>query len=258
MHLGFYGHSSVSWTLRPINSYKPFSEKDEGSFIDIVCKHYNSILVNKGVLQGSIERVLVDLKKTKKIDFAFIFYSGSNRFYLPRTNRDIDLKHFNEFFKDTKAKYIWNVQKNQSKNIIWNIEKWHSERVKKAFYSQGENIEDVYDSIEEFITTLSLYKKYLYDPEVHLNRWYGSLIQIDQYLYAKKIPCIHVIDNNMIPPWFKFKSGIVAPHIDALCKKYHDNSVENSISIPGQKIIAEALIAEVEKFTNNSPLTTDK
>jgi hypothetical protein len=252
MRLGFYGHCTVAWSTRPINKSAPFRENEE-SLVDIVCKHFDAILVNKGVNQGSIERALLDLKKTKQVDVAIIFHPHANRFYLPRTDRDIDLKYFNDFFKDTKAKYIWNVQKDRSRNIIWNIEKTHSNTVQEHFYDPKENIKDVYESVEEFITTLSLYKKYLHNQDVHMNRWYGSLIQIDQYLLAKKIPCLHVIDKNIIPSWFKFQSGTVATYIADFEKDFHVGyaTTPNSISKPGQQIMANALIAEIEKIINN-------
>lgn len=245
MRLGFYGHSTVSYSRMPVNKFQPIQFNEDDSLIDIVCKHYKAILVNKGVIQGSIERILLDLKKTKKIDFAFIFYPASTHFYLPRTNRDISIKDFDRFFTDNKAQYLWHIQKESYKSI------------EEEFYKN--TIKDVFDSVDDLIATLSLYKKYLHDPEVHLNRWYGSLIQIDQYLCAKSIPCLHVIDKNIMPSWFNFKSGNVAYHIHDLCmENYELGANGNSISTPGQKIIADALIAEVEKFTNNFPLTTDK
>ena len=229
MRLGFYGDSTACWTLRPINKFKPFIEEDKGSFIDTICKKYKAICVSTGAAEGSIERILVNLKKTKKIDFAFIFYSSPSRFYLPNTDRDIDIGDFDKYFSDKKANYLFNIQKQNTENL------------KKDF-----------DNLEEFIKTISLYKKYLYDPDVHLNRWYGALIQIDQYITAKNIPCVHVVNKNIIPPWFEFSSGIVAHEIYDLCKQNYDRSLPNNISEQGQDLIADALIKIVDKFTNNS------
>ena len=80
MNIGFYGHSAASWY------------GDPNSFIDQVQKKLNSNIVNVGVPQGSEERVLFDLKKTKKIDVAVIFHQCGPRYmFLPNCNRDITM-----------------------------------------------------------------------------------------------------------------------------------------------------------------------
>ena len=41
-----------------------------------------------------------------------------------------------------------------------------------------------------------------------MQRFHGALIQIDQYLLAKKIPVIHCLGKTSdYPKWFKFQSG---------------------------------------------------
>ena len=220
MNFGFYGDSKACWAKNPIHGTI--------SFIDKICKHFKSNLVNVGVPQGSEERALTELKSTKKVDVAFIFHSRSSRFYIPQANRDIDIRDFNSFFADTKAKYIWENQK----------------KIQDEFFDYG-GIKEKFVSLEDFINTLSLYKKYLHDPDVHQNRWYGALIQIDQFLTSKKIPAIHVIRKDLLPPWFKFNSGIVSYSIDELFDEHHKIGLPNNVSIEGQDIIANALIPQV-------------
>ena len=78
MNIGFYGHSAASWYGNP------------KSFIDQVKERLNCNIVNVGVAQGSEERVLFDLKKTKKLDIAIIFHQHGPRYmFLPKCNRDI-------------------------------------------------------------------------------------------------------------------------------------------------------------------------
>lgn len=232
MRIGFYGDSKACWAKSPIDS--------NVSFIDKVCSHYNAELLNQGVPQGSEERVLNELKKTKDPDLIVIFHSKSARFYLPNANRDLDVRDFDQFYDDRKANYIWNVTEEKEKDMAG------------QYFNYG-RIKEKFADIKEFIATISLYKKYLYDPDVHLNRWYGTLIQIDQYIFHKKIPCIHVIDPNLIPSWFEFKSGEVAFDIDQMCEDHYEiNPFPNNISIKGQELIADALISKIDKLLHKN------
>ena len=92
MNIGFYGHSAASWYGNP------------KSFIDQVKERLNCNIVNVGVAQGSEERVLFDLKKTKKLDIAIIFHQHGPRYmFLPKCNRDITV----DTIPENKSKILW-------------------------------------------------------------------------------------------------------------------------------------------------------
>ena len=53
MNIGFYGHSVCSSISHP------------QSWVNTLTKKLKANIVNKGTLQGSVERILFELKKTK-------------------------------------------------------------------------------------------------------------------------------------------------------------------------------------------------
>ena len=65
--------------------------------------------------------------------------------------------------------------------------------------------------IEKQEYKVEIYKDYFDHKDLQMNRYYGALIQIDQYITSKKINCIHVVDveKNHIPNWFFFTSGVI-------------------------------------------------
>lgn len=79
-----------------------------------------------------------------------------------------------------------------------NFTKQHHEKFIKKF-----------ETAENFYKIITSYKEYLYHPDLQANRFYGSAIQIDQYITSKNIKCIHILDANTFPNWFKFTSGII-------------------------------------------------
>lgn len=61
---------------------------------------------------------------------------------------------------------------------------------------------------------LTLHKKYLYHHDLQMNRYYGALMQIDQYLKFKNIPVVHVLGkSHWYPKWFTFETGVVDSEI---------------------------------------------
>ena len=66
---------------------------------------------------------------------------------------------------------------------------------------------------EEFKTYYYNHLKYFTSHDLIVNRHYGALTQIDQYITYKKIPVIHCTLPRSIPTWFKFSSGIVDTEI---------------------------------------------
>jgi hypothetical protein len=229
MKIGFYGHSTASWAN--------FVVANQKSFIDIVIEHYNAVLVNKGVPQGSQERILFDLKKTKDIDVAIIFHSVPNYIFLPSCQRDITLKELED-----KAFYLWKDVTDDGTELA---------KAKEKYFSYG-GIKETFEDIEVFIDTMSLYKKFLYHPDLIMNRYIGALVQIDQYITAKQIPCIHVASKEKLPNWFKFTSGVVAREIPLLEKKYWKIQFPNNISSEGQQVLADILIQKIDQLKSTS------
>jgi len=217
MNIGFYGHSSCSY-------------RSEDSLIDIVAAKTKSNIVNIGVRQGSEERVLWELKKTKNLDLAIIFHCPSNFFFLPDCDRDfkLDSKFTN------KAEYIWNIMDLKEMTDKNAFHQEHHRRFVAKF-----------KSITKFVSAMNVFRTYFYDPDLVMNRYYGSLIQIDQYLLAKKINAIHVVSNRLpIPTWFKFQSGIVNEEIASLTEEYKSSTSDwfvNGVTADGNKIIADKL-----------------
>lgn len=94
---------------------------------------------------------------------------------------------------------------------------------------------------KELIDALILNKKYLYHPDLQQNRYYGALIQVDQYTKSKQIPTIHCLGRDFwYPTWFSFTYGI----IDKELQKFHGGKYpENSSSSPeGNAVMFEKLL----------------
>ena len=225
MNIGFYGHSAACWAEFPIYGHI--------SFIDIVVKHFGAKLVNKGTPQGSEERVLFELKKTKQIDLAVILHSHSNFMFLPSCQRDITLKELND-----KAAYMWREIKENSTELA---------KAKERYFSYG-GIKETFADIETFLQTIALYKEYLHHPDLAMNRYTGALVQIDQYITSKNIPCIHVPIPNKIPSWFNFTSGLVDYELYDFIESRREEGFPNNISVKGQTEVANILIDHINQM----------
>jgi hypothetical protein len=94
---------------------------------------------------------------------------------------------------------------------------------------------------KELIDALTLHKKYLYHPDLQQNRYYGALIQIDQYLSYKQIPVVHCLGKDYwYPSWFKFTSGVIDKELDTF---QTETSPERSLEFPaGHDIVFEKLL----------------
>lgn len=217
MNIGFYGHSSCSY-------------RSDDSLIDLLASKLNSNIVNIGVRQGSEERVLYELKKTKELDLAIIFHCPSNFLFLPGCDRDFKLdSNFHN-----RASYIWNINEIQGISDKMGFHQQHHKKFIEKF-----------ETVSKFVQAMTTFKAYFFDPDLIMNRYYGSLVQIDQYLIAKKINAIHVVANrSAMPDWFKFQSGIVDLEIADLTEKYKSASSDwfvNGITEEGNIIIANKL-----------------
>jgi hypothetical protein len=187
MNIGFYGHSNCS-------------SRSSESFIDIIANKLNANVVNTGVRQGSEERILYELKKTKNLDIAVIFHSEPHYIFLPNCDRDISLKRL----KEEKIDLLFNNY---------------------SLIKQPKFV-NVFQTKENFERFIKDYEYYLYDPDLHLNRFYGALLQIDQYITSKKIPTIHVVNKNSLPSWFKFTSG----RLDTISRSIIKNHISENPS----------------------------
>jgi hypothetical protein len=213
-NIGFYGHSNCAY-------------RSDDSLIDILANNIGSTIVNTGVRQGSEERILFELKKTKDLDLAIIFHSEAQFIFVPNADRDISIKQIT----NSKSNYIFADHLNT----------YHQIHHKKFV--------ELFKNPEELEAAVHYLKTYFYHPDLQLNRFYGSLIQIDQYLTTKRIPAIHVVSPNTIPNWFKFTSGIVDTEIIQLVKSHALIAGEwfvNIINKEGNRAIAKRLQEIIE------------
>ena len=217
MKIGFYGHSYCAF-------------KSEESFLNIFAKKINAEILNTGVRQGSEERILYELKKTKNLDLAIIFHSYPSYLFLPGSDRDFDLKGV----INRHAENIWQSFEIEKISSGWD---YHLENHKQFI--------DKFKNLENFVIALNNYKEYFYDPDLQLNRFYGSLIQIDQYLKNKNLLSIHIVEKNYLPNWFKFTSGIEDNSIlDIITDNKlseNDEWCANGITPIGNKKVADRL-----------------
>lgn len=222
MKIGFYGDSRC--TIR-----------HQFSFIDLIAKYFTAEIVNIGAKQGSEERILFELKKTKNLDLAIVFHSNPNHIFLPGCERDVHIKINLE-----KAEYILPV-----------FEHAHSKK-------NHPNFRKKFKSAENFVHSLQILDEYFHHNDLLRNRFYGSLIQIDQYLFYKKIPTLHIIEKeNNIPKWFKFESGKVIQDINNIFTEHatvsRDTEYINGITIEGNQLVFEKLKEIVEAEMSPSP-----
>ena len=108
-------------------------------------------------------------------------------------------------------------------------------------------------NIPEAVSALSAFNEFFYDRDLQLNRHYGALMQIDQYLLHKHIPVVHCLHprKNFIPDWFEFKSGVVETEF----QKFQNNQYReddfrisaNNINSVGNAIIFKKLLPLIEQ-----------
>jgi hypothetical protein len=222
LHIGFYGHSAACFAGLP------------ESFIDQIAKDLDAKIVNVGVPQGSEERALFDLKKTKTIDIAIIFHSGTPRYlFLPKCKRDVSVNSIPE----NKADILWDEDDSRLKVSPEEFEKQFS-------YGQ---IPQVFGNMETFINCMRLHKQFLHHVDLAKNRYEGAKCLIDLYCLQKIPKVIHIIDPHQekIGEWFKFQSGIVNYDIGHLTEKHRytgPGQHPNNISDEGNKLIAEKIL----------------
>lgn len=221
MKIGFFGHSSTCWINSP----------NKESFIDQIKEKYSADIVNIGVPQGSEERILFDLKKTKEIDIAIIFHSSPRYIFLPNCNRDVSIKTV----PSRKAPYFWS--ENNAKPVT-------REQFENDFFSYS-NIKDVFKNPEEYVDAMTFYKEYFYHPDLIENRFQSCLLLIDNFLLNKNITTFHTIHPLCYPPWLKMKSGTVDHELTTIKTT---PGLPNNFSIEDNKLVAEKLSGWIDKL----------
>lgn len=209
--LGYYGHSYA-------RSVYPFTK--------LLAEKLKADIVNFGVIQGSEERIVRDLKATKSLDVAVIFHSYPVYVYLPKSDRDFNVQNSIE----NRADSLW---KNQSHLDLIDSQ-WDLEILKHPkFYSS-------FKDKSNFKKVMEIFKQYFYDYNLINDRFVGSLMQINSILTNRKILSIHLVDSkkNYLPKWFEFSSGIVD---NVICSKYFKDTNPNSLSEQDNRLISEDL-----------------
>lgn len=217
MNLGFYGHSSCR-------------SKKENSHTSLLADRLSANLVNIGVSHGSEERILHELKKTKKIDFAVIFHSYPWYVYILDVDRDIDItKNIEE-----KAEYMFSKHYQDFENAEDLDRDKHPRFYKK------------YSSALEFQNIITSYKKNFYDFDLFKYRFEGAVISIDYYLKFKNLPCYHIVDpdKNFLPSWYKIQSGPVDYELMTYIKSKQSRG-PNLISKEANQYVADYLYDKI-------------
>jgi hypothetical protein len=213
MNIGFYGHSACV----------QYPENTVTHFIDLIAGHFkNANIIRHGYVQCSEERILYNVKKTPDLDLCIIFHSYPVYYFIPAPQLKRDAHY---------------TTKQEELDIKFN-----------KYYFEKTNIKR-----EEFIEAIKLYNSYFYDKDLAYNRYYGALIQIDQYLYAKNIPVVHcTTDRTNYPSWFEFKSGIVSmePNLIKFAPEYFESNhmkSGNQVTEEGNKKIFDLLLPLIDQ-----------
>ena len=93
MNIGIYGTSIAL-----------YNNDEPDHFITLIKEHYNARIVHTGIVQCSEERILFNLKKTKKLDLAIIFHAPPYNIFVPSWNRDITSVDKDTFNKKISVK----------------------------------------------------------------------------------------------------------------------------------------------------------
>lgn len=206
MNIGFYGHSNVAY-------------KGPGSYLNIVADHFGANIVSTGVKQGSEERILHELKRTRKLDVAVVVHSYASCLYLPDCDRDVALS----MMSPNRADYLFKDFDHQENPLF----------VRK------------FKSGEFFYECITQYKQYLYNPDVQHDRFVGAALQIDQYLKAKNITTVHILERHRFPAWFQIQHGYI--DMDNIVEDFKTHVAKrpffyNCITEEGNYIVGNKLI----------------
>ena len=231
MRIGIYGNSIAHWF-----------RKQPHSFISKLQSHYSAKIINTGCAAGSEERILFELKKTKNISVAIIFHADPMHVFVPSLSRDVSSTDKNDLLK----KFTTPNNKDWYEDDILSFNNWLEE----------EGIETIAADYAELIDALVLNKKYLYHPDLQRNRYYGALIQIDQYLTHNRIPVIHCLEKHGIPTWFNFSSGVVDTELYKIynnpCYSVKFAESDNCINEAGNEIMFNKLQTMIDQIITSA------
>lgn len=268
MNIGIYGPSIAL-----------YDEGDPNHFITLLKKYYKGNIVSSGVAQCSEERVLFELKKNKKLDLAIIIHCAPYNIFVPSWSRDIT-NIDKDTFKNKIDLLKWLESINIDPEEMYDSLDWFSRvpysavlellkhygyditehrDVAGAYLSGNNNLvrEKFIETVKKAKDDINYYcglfdalmsnKKYLSHPDLTMNRYYGALIQIDQYLENMNIPCVHLLDKqSWYPKWFRFKSGPTDNTLAALQRdpKYFVGykSSSNAVSTEGNRLIFNKIV----------------
>jgi hypothetical protein len=273
-NIGIYGNSIAGY-----NGQQP------DHFITLLKEYFNANIVHSGITQCSEERILFNLKKTKKLDLAVVFHSPPYNIFVPSWDRDITSVDRTTLNKKISTKQ-WmkscvGVEPNTVEKLFDSIPNGACWQVLSHFNISFENYSEAFEKwaegdsteIKELVTiyarskhqdaeyykglfdALELSKTYLSHPDLQMNRYYGAMIQIDQYLKHKNIPCVHFLDKEKwYPVWAKIESGPVDHDLTIINKensKYFVgyNKSSNALSSDGNKLIFDRIL-ELLKISN--------
>lgn len=239
MNVHIFGHSICRRAKHKLLNEEGFSFPENPTFVDMFFEKYN--LNEQCFFQAdcsSEERILYFLKKIPaKIDIAIIFHGIPNYIFCPGLDRDLSPNTEKDFWESgllDKFKFRQNILKDKSASELIELDK---AEFKQAFES---------------------YVDYFYTNDLAMNRYYGALIQIDQYLTAKKIPAIHcMLDHSLaMPSWFKFSSGVVDFELASMQKPseqfpYAPPISANHVSLEGNKYIFNKLESYIQQLSSN-------
>lgn len=230
MRLAFYGNSMCSRNSEKFPNFK--------LFIDQISATYpNASIESSAVSSCSEERLLHLVKKSNDLDLVVIFHGEPGFIFFPTFNRDTHKRDQHEFDYDLDFEYIPDARNDKKLDMD----------------TKFETI-----SPEERKNLITIYQKYFYTPETNRNRFYGALIQLEQYLNYKNIKAIHCPQHkHNIPKWFQFTSG---PVLYDIAPMQHGHSVyscsynlsPNAVTQEGNDIIFEKLNSEIKKLLNLS------
>lgn len=212
------------------------------TFTETVLNHYNCYDFNdvcRGVARCSEERILFNLKKTKKIDVAVIFHGILHHEFCVSCIDDFA----DGTIDDDDLTYM--LDNNLTRGFYENVQKVLPKSKSEASLHLDPRV--VKQQLDDR-------NRLYYHRDLQRNRYYGALIQIDQYLTFKQIKAVH-ITSRTIPAWFKFSSGIVNTEFGQY--QYHPvygcsySKSVNAVTEDGNKLIADTLISYIDSMINH-------
>lgn len=191
-----------------------------------------------GTALCSEERILFRLKKSQPFDVAIIMHGDPGFIFCPTFHQDIHKRKEMDLAKCSQKSYGY-----------------YPGSLKDEKQAHDSEMIDL--TLEETRQAIEIYQKYFFTPETNRNRFYGALIQIEQYLKFKNIPVIHCPQHQHdIPKWFTFNSG---PVLYDIAPMQHDsspyscsyNKSANAVNEEGNEIIFNKIAEQINLLIKN-------